>query len=52
MLMETIQRERCACSQRIVAEWGEKSEGFMLTPVKNSSFGEIEKILGCFSTAC
>jgi len=35
-----------------VAEWGEKSEGFMLTPVKNSSFGEIEKILGCFSTAC
>jgi len=51
MLMETIQRERCACSQGIVAKWGEKSEGFMLTPVKNSSFGEFEKISSCFSTA-
>jgi len=32
--MGTIQRERCACSQTIVAEWAEKPEGFMLTPVK------------------
>jgi len=50
--METIQRERYACSQGILAEWGEKSEGFTLTPVKNSNFGEIEKISSCFSTAC
>jgi len=52
MLMQIAQRERYACSQGIVNEWGEKPEGFMLTPVKNSNFGEIEKILNCFSTAC
>ena len=50
--MQIAQRERYACSQGIVNEWGEKPEGFMLTPVKNSNFGEIEKILNCFSTAC
>jgi len=52
MLMESIQQERCAYSQGIAAEWGEKSEGFMHTPGKNFNFGEIEKMLGCFSTAC
>ena len=50
--MQIAQRERYACSQGIVTEWGEKSEGFTLTPVKNFNFGEIEKILSCFSTAC
>jgi len=52
MLMWIPQQERCACSQGIVTEWNEKSERFMLIPVKNSNFGEVEKILSCFSTAC